>query len=97
MDLPDELAIIHQPARLNIMGLLYKHRDLGFAATRDGAKLTDGNLATHAKRLESAGLLEARRVLTREGFELRYHITAQGSVAFRRYLNTLRAFLESQP
>ncbi len=97
MDLADDLAIIHQPARLSIMGLLYKHRDLGFAATRDGARLTDGNLATHAKRLEAAGLLEARRVLTRNGFELRYHITPQGSVAFRRYINSLRAFIESQP
>lgn len=97
MDLPDELAIIHQPARLNIMGLLYKHRDLGFAATRDGAKLTDGNLATHAKRLEAVGYIEARRALQRTGFELRYHITPKGSLAFRRYLSTLRAFLEAQP
>ncbi len=97
MDLPAELLIIHQPARLKIMGLLFKHRDLSFAATRNGAGLSDGNLATHAKKLEASGYIETRRVLLRTGFEMRYHITPKGSMAFREYLNALQAFLESQP
>jgi DNA-binding MarR family transcriptional regulator len=77
------------------MGLLYKHRDISFTRTRDVLGLTDGNLSSHADRLAAAGHLEARRVLTRDGFELRYRITAAGSEAFRAYLEALRRFLEA--
>ncbi len=94
MDLPKDLAIIHQPARLKIMGLLYKQRDVGFAAARDATGLTDGNLATHVKRLEEARFVDARRVLTKTGFELRYRITPPGNVAFKRYLRWLRELLQ---
>lgn len=94
MDLPDDLRIIHQPARLKIMGLLYKQRDVGFSAARDATGLTDGNLATHVKRLAEAGFLDARRVLLGSGFELRYRITPPGNVAFRRYLRWLRDVLQ---
>lgn len=91
------LEVIHQPQRLRLMALLYKHRDIGFAATRDALGLTDGNLASHATRLEDAGYLRGRRVLLRDGFELRYRITPQGSAAFRAYLDALREFLQGQP
>ncbi len=94
MDLDDDLKVIHQPVRLRVMGLLYRHRDVAFTAARDRLGLTDGNLATHAKRLEAAGYMQARRVLTADGFELRYMITARGSRAFRAYLAALREFLE---
>ncbi len=76
------------------MGLLYKHRDVAFTRVRDTLDLTDGNLASHAKRLEAAGLLESRKALTREGFEARYRITQTGSRAFREYLTHLRAFVD---
>lgn len=94
MDLPPELLVIHQPVRLRIMGLLYTHRDLPFTQVRDHLGLTDGNLASHAKKLESAGYVEGRRVLLKTGFEMRYRITRDGADAFRHYLATLRGFLE---
>lgn len=94
MDLPPELELIHQPARLRIMGLLYRYRDVAFTRARDSLGLTDGNLASHADRLEEAGLIEARRALTSDGFEKRFAITEDGSEAFRRYLGELRGFIE---
>lgn len=95
MDLPSDLELIHQPVRLRIMGLLYRHRDVAFTRARDTLGLTDGNLASHADRLEGAGLIEARRALTPQGFEKRYRITPEGSEAFRRYLGELRGFLST--
>lgn len=94
MDLPEELRLIHQPVRLQIVGLLYRTRDAAFTTVRDRLDLTDGNLATHADRLEEAGFLEARRALTSDGFEKRYRITEDGSKAFRRYLGQLRGFVD---
>lgn len=93
MELSEELRLIHQPVRLRIMGLLYKHRDVAFTRTRDSLGLTDGNLASHAKRLEEAGLLGSRKALTRDGFEARYRITEQGDRRFREYLETLEGFV----
>lgn len=95
MDLPDELGLIHQPTRLRIMGILYKHRDVAFTWVRDQLSLTDGNLASHAGRLEDAGFLEGREALTGDGFEKRYRITEAGSEAFRRYVTELKGFLET--
>lgn len=76
-----------------MMGLLYKHRDVSFTRVRDLLHLTDGNLASHAAKLAEAGYLEGRRVLTREGFEMRYRITSQGAEAFHAYLAWLRSVL----
>lgn len=95
VDLTGTDALIHQPTRLAIMGLVYKHRDVGFTRARDALGLTDGNLASHASRLEDAGLLEERRALTSSGFETRFKITREGSQAFQTYLDRLRTYLES--
>ncbi len=95
MELPPPLDLIHQPTRLKIMGLLWQRRDVGFAPARDALGLTDGNLASHAERLEKAGLLESRRALTRDGFQQRYRITKDGHHAFQSYLAALREFLDA--
>lgn len=85
---------IHQRTRLRIMTLLFRNRQAAYTAVRDALGLTDGNLASHAARLEEAGYLDQRRVLLgREGFELRYFLTAAGEQAFRAYLGDLRELL----
>jgi DNA-binding MarR family transcriptional regulator len=76
-----------------MMALLYRQTDVGFAALRDALGATPGNLASHAARLEAAGLVESRDALTRGGFERRYQITAQGLAVFERYLATLESFV----
>jgi DNA-binding MarR family transcriptional regulator len=96
MELPEGLAVIHQPVRLRLMALLFRHRDIAYTATREALGLTDGNLASHAKRLEEAGFLQSRRALTGDRFEVRYRITPEGSLAFRDYLEALRRFLDAE-
>lgn len=95
LELPAGLMVIHQPVRLRIMGTLYKHRDVAFTALRDALGLTDGNLASHARTLQEHDYLDGRKVLTRQGFEMRYRITRAGSRAFQDYLAALRGFLDS--
>ena len=86
-------VVIHQPTRLRIMAALYRNRSASFTSLRDGLGLTDGNLATHATKLQEAGYVDARRVLVAVSFEVRYTITAKGSEAFRAYAAALRDFL----
>lgn len=95
MTVPPELEAVHQPARLRLMALLFQQGDVGAAAARDATGLTPGNLDAHAKRLAETGLLEARRALTRDGFEVRYRITASGMATMKAYIDWLEAFAKS--
>lgn len=92
--LDGDLAIVHQPVRLAVMGLLWKERDVGFGEARRALDLTEGNLASHVATLEKAGLLESRRVLLRKGFQVRLTLTPAGSATFASYLGALRAYVE---
>jgi DNA-binding MarR family transcriptional regulator len=93
--LPDLDPVIHQPTRLQILTLLYRNRRASFIDLRDGLRLTPGNLASHAARLEEAGYVQSGRVLVDLSFEVHYRITEQGSAAFRAYLDALRSFLQA--
>lgn len=81
-------------ARLMLMGLLHRHRDVSARAARKALGLTDGNLASHAARLQEVGWLESRRALSPSGFEVRYRITPAGSAAFREHVEDLRRMLD---
>ncbi len=93
MDIPKELQVIHQPVRLKVMTLLYKHGDVGFTEAHKTLDVTPGNLDAHAKALHKAGFAESRRVLMKDHFEVRIRITQDGTKAFRAYLARLQDFL----
>lgn len=94
MELPDLDPVIHQPTRLRIMGLLYRNRRVGHVALRDALGLTDGNVATHVRRLDAEGYVRSARVLTGTSFSLVYDLTPRGADAFRAYLHALALTVE---
>ena len=75
------------------MAALFRNRESSFTQLRDGLRLTDGNLGSHAAALEKAGYVHARRALSGLSFEVRYRITPEGSRAFVVYTEELRALL----
>lgn len=77
-----------------LMGLLHRHRDVAARSARKALGLTDGNLASHAAKLEEAGWLRSRKALSRTGFEVRYAITPEGSAAFAAHVAELRRMLD---
>ena len=93
MALPTLDPVIHQPTRLRIMALLYRNRVAAFTWIRDTLGLTDGNLDTHAAKLEGAGYVKRGRALDVGGFQVKMKITSEGDAAFRAYLEGLRAYL----
>lgn len=95
MELPDALTILHQPVRLRIMTLLYRQGDVGFAVARKALDITPGNLDAHSKRLAEEGLLDSRRVLIGDRFEVRLFITLTGTRRYAAYLDVLETFLAS--
>lgn len=93
MALPTLDPLIHQATRLRIMALLFRNRAASFTWVRDSLGLTDGNLDTHAAKLEEAGYLKRGRALDIGGFQVKMKITPEGDAAFRRYLEGLRTYL----
>ena len=97
MALPSLDPVIHQATRLRIMALLFRNRVAAFTWVRDTLGLTDGNLDTHAAKLEEAGYVKRGRALGIGGFQVRMRITPEGDAAFRAYLEGLRAYLAMEP
>ena len=93
MALPTLDPVIHQATRLRSMALLFRNRVAAFTWVRDALSLTDGNLDTHAAKLEEAGYLKRGRALDIGGFQVRLKITPEGDAAFRAYLEGLREYL----
>lgn len=85
--------LIHQRTRLGILTYLYRNRQAAFTTLRDELDATAGTLSKHADKLDEAGYLDKRRVLTSDGFETTYRITAEGSAAFEAYVEALRGLL----
>ena len=50
-------ALVANPGRLRILTSLAVDPSQDFVRLRERTRLTDGNLSTHARRLQSAGLL----------------------------------------
>ncbi len=75
------------------MTLLYQRSDVSAARARELLELTAGNLETHARKLEAAGWLKSRKVLTPGGFVQRLRITGAGVAAFETYLQRLEEFV----
>ena len=92
---PEEKAFQSQP-RFSIVYLLFLKRRVGFIQLKDLLGLTPGNLDHHLKKLEDAGLVKSRRILSWRPLVI-VEITADGIEIFRKYIIRLRSLLEKIP
>lgn len=96
---PQELStldrVIHEPARLTIMTMLYTIPEADFLYLQRESGLTQGNLSSHLSRLEEAGY-----VLIEKTFKGKYplticSLTSKGREAFQEYARKMRAVSEA--
>ncbi len=90
-------AIIHQPARLRIMGALCglaasEQVDFGFLKTK--LDLTDGNLGAHLTTLEESGYVEIEKTFVGKRPKTFLAATKAGRRAFEAHVAALREILE---
>lgn len=57
-DLNSVDRLIHEPARYNIMALLYVIEKADFLFIQNQTEMTSGNLSTHLRKLEGGGYVE---------------------------------------
>lgn len=86
---PESLVV--NPGRLRILTALAGSRREEFVPLRNRTQLTDGNLAAHAKRLHSAGLIGIDKQF-RDGKPVTsYTLTGTGRAALEEHARQLMA------
>jgi len=86
--------LIHEPARLKIMALLYREEQVDFISVSRRVKLTRGNLSAHMSRLEEAGYIHIAKEFVDRIPRTRLRITRAGARAFLTYRREILFWLE---
>jgi len=96
-ELPRLDRVIHSPARLKIVALLYGLKEADFLYLLRQTGLTKGNLSTHLYKLEDAEYIEIEKTYQGKIPLTLCRLTKIGRKAFEDYreqLNRLMAFTE---
>ena len=89
--------IIHAPARLTIMMILYVVESLDYVFLKNQTGLSWGNLATHLGKLEAAGYIKVQKGYQGKKPQSKIQLTPQGRSAFREYKSTFQQLLDDLP
>ena len=89
--------LIHAPARLNIIMLLYVVESLDYVYLKNKTGLTWGNLATHLGKLGEAGYIEVQKGYQGKKPHSKVQLTPQGRSAFQEYRTTVQQLLDDLP
>jgi DNA-binding MarR family transcriptional regulator len=87
-------AIIANPGRLRILTALASEPGQAFVRLRHQTGLTDGNLSTHARRLESAGFIAIQKSIASGKPLTTLHLTAAGREALAAHARSLLEVLD---
>lgn len=79
--------------RLGIMSILLVNDWVDFKTLKQTLEVTDGNLASHLKALESKNYMEVRKQFVGRKPNTSYRVTAQGRQSFNDHLNALEQLL----
>jgi len=87
--------LIHEPARLMIISLLYVVESADFVWIKGQTGLTDGNLSSHLSKLESAGYVTVEKSIKNKKTNTLLKLSNGGRKAFEEYRKKLTHILES--
>jgi DNA-binding MarR family transcriptional regulator len=86
--------LLHQSVRSKLISSLIANEELPFRALKEILGVTDGNLSSHLKKLEDGGYVKIEKSFEGKRPRTTIHITDEGSDAFKKYIDELRAFVE---
>ena len=89
--------LVHEPARLMLMALLYVVNSADFTFLMSQTGLTWGNLSTHMSKLEEAGYLEVEKAFKGRRPNTMLRLTPQGREAFQAYRRSMKQVLDDLP
>jgi DNA-binding transcriptional ArsR family regulator len=91
---PSSLAeidrLVHEPARLAVMSLLYVLDSADFIFLMNQTDLTWGNLSAHISKLEDAGYVKVEKTFKGKRPNTTLKLTSRGRDAFRAYATKMK-------
>jgi DNA-binding MarR family transcriptional regulator len=91
--IPDINRLIHEPARYNIMALLYVIERAEFLFVQNQIHLTPGNLSTHVSKLEAAHYVDIQKKFVGKKPKTFLKMTKSGRNAFKDYRKKMKELL----
>lgn len=82
--------------RLGIMSALAVNEQLDFTSLKEYLDVTDGNLATHLKKLENEHFIKVQKSFIDRKPNTKYSMTDEGKKAFDEHLAVLEQIIKSQ-
>ena len=89
--------IVHEPARLAIMTLLYVIESADFTFVINQTGLTWGNLSAHISKLEEAGYVDVEKSFKGKRPNTSLRLTPQGRQAFHDYAQNMKQVFKNVP
>jgi len=86
--------LIHEPARLKLIALLYTLESADFTFLMSQTGMTWGNLSSHMTKLEEAEYLEVEKSFKGKRPNTMLKLTDKGRQAFQTYRKQMREFFE---
>lgn len=82
--------------KLGIMSILLVNEWVDYNALKEYLEVTDGNLASHLKRLESKKFIEVRKQFVGRKPLTTYRCTQEGKEAFKLHLAALENLIKNK-
>ena len=87
--------LIYEKIRLGIMSALSVVPSMSFGELRELLQTSDGNLSTHARKLEDAGYIACEKSFANRMPRTTYRLTEQGKAVFARHLAHMEALIRA--
>ena len=87
--------LVHEPARLMILMVLYTVEKADFTFLINVTELTDGNLSSHLSKLEAAGYVEIEKGYAGKKPRTHLRLTTLGREAVDKYRSTMGQALQN--
>jgi DNA-binding transcriptional ArsR family regulator len=89
--------LIHEPARFNIIALLYVIQSADFLFLQRQTGLTWGNLSSHLSKLEKAGYIAVEKEFIGKKPHTMLYLTSDGRNAFESYCKSMEQVFKNLP
>lgn len=87
--------LIHERTRLAIVSALAANKKLTFNDLKSILQISDGNLSSHARKLEDAGYISCKKQFDGRVPRTQYALTGSGRKALKSYISHMESLIEA--
>jgi DNA-binding HxlR family transcriptional regulator len=91
----DADRLIYERIRLGIMSALSVTTSMSFSELKELLQTSDGNLSTHARKLEDAGYILCEKKFAKRVPKTEFSITPKGKRVFSRHLRHMESLIQA--